>query len=65
MHSKSIQLYLTLYDPVDYTLPGSSVYGVLEAKILEWFSMPSSRGFSQHRDRTCVSYISCIGSRVL
>ena len=31
-------------DPIDYSLPGSSVHGVLQAKILEWVAMPSSRG---------------------
>ena len=35
--------------------------GFFQAIILEWVSMPSSRGSSQPRDRTCISYISCIG----
>ena len=39
------QLCLTLCDPVD--LPGSSVHGILQARILEWIPMPSSRGSSQ------------------
>ena len=33
-------------------LPGSSVHGILQARILEWIATPSSRGFSKHRDRT-------------
>ena len=35
-----------LCDPVDYSLPGSSVYGILQAKILEWIVIPFSRGSS-------------------
>ena len=37
------------------SLPGSSVHGILQASILEWVAMPSSRGSSQHRDRAQVS----------
>ena len=43
--------------PMDCNLPGPSVHGILQAKILEWFAMPSSRGYSQPRDRTQVSHI--------
>ena len=43
------------YDPIDYSPPFSSVHGVLQARILEWFAIPSSRGSSQPRDRICVS----------
>ena len=50
---------------MDYILPGLSVHGVLQARILEWVAMPSSRGSSRPRDRTRVSYISCIGRQVL
>ena len=46
-------------------MPGSSVQGILQARILEWVAMPSSRGSSQTRDRTCVLYVSCIGQWVL
>ena len=35
--------------------------GILQARILEWVAMPSSRGSSQPRDGTRVSYFSCIG----
>ena len=45
--------------------PGSSVHGILQARILEWVAMPSSRGSSWPRDQTSASYISCIGRRVL
>ena len=39
-------------DAVDCSLPGSSVHGIMQASILEWIAMPSSRGSSQPRDRT-------------
>ena len=42
----------TLCDPTDYTPWGSSVHGVLQARVLEWVAMPSSRGFFQPRDQT-------------
>ena len=36
--------------PMDYSLPGSSVFGILQAKILEWIAIPFSRESSQPRD---------------
>ena len=39
--------------------------GILQARILEWVVMPSSRGSSQSRDQTCVSFVSCIGRHIL
>ena len=36
----------TLCDPMDGSLPGSSVHGILWARILQWVAMPSSRGSS-------------------
>ena len=48
----------TLCKPMDCSLPGSSVHGILQAQILEWVAMPSSRGSSQPRDQTQVSHIS-------
>ena len=45
---------MSLCDPMDCSLPGSSVYGILQAKILAWVAMPSSRASSQPRDRTKV-----------
>ena len=42
MCAKLLQSYLTLHDPVDYSPPGSSVHGILQARILEWIAMPSS-----------------------
>ena len=47
----------TLCDPVDCSPSGSSVHGILQAVILEWIAIPFSRGSSQPRDRTPVSYI--------
>ena len=41
--AKSLQSRLTLCNPMDCRLPGSSVYGILQARILEWVSMPSFR----------------------
>ena len=41
----------TLCDPMDCSLPGFSVHGILQARILEWIAIPSSRGSSQPRDR--------------
>ena len=65
MHAKSFQLCLTLCNPMNCSPPGSSVHEILQARILEWVTMLSSRGSSRPRDRTCVSYISCIGRWVL
>ena len=53
--SKTLQSCLTLFHPVDCSLPGSSVHGILQARILEWVAMPSSRGSSPPRDQTCLS----------
>ena len=55
------QLCLTLYDPMDCSLPGSSVYGILQTRISEWVAIPFSRGSSQPRDKIQVS---CIASRL-
>ena len=44
------QSCLTLCGPMDCSLPGSSIHGSLQARILEWVDMPSSRGSSQPRD---------------
>ena len=63
--AKSPQLCPTLCNPMGCNLPGSSVQGVLQARILEWVAMPSSRESSQHRDQTCLSCISCIGRQIL
>ena len=63
--TKSLQSCLTLCDPVDCSPPGSSIHGILQARILEWVAMPSPRGSSQPRDQTHVSYVSRIVRWVL
>ena len=50
------QSCLTVCDPVDCSLPGSSVHGISQALILRWVIMPSSRGSSQSRAWTSVSF---------
>ena len=50
----------TLCDPMDCRLPGSSVHGILQVRILEWVAIPFSRGSSQPKNRTQVS---CMTSR--
>ena len=46
-------------DPMDYSFPGSSVHGILQARILEWVAISFSRGSSWPRDRT---HIFCLAS---
>ena len=53
---------LTLCDPMDYNLPGSSVHGILQARILEWVAIPFSRGSSHPKDWT---WVSCTGRWIL
>ena len=43
VHAQSLRSYLTNCDPVDCSPPGSSVHGILHARILEWVAMPFSR----------------------
>ena len=50
----------TLYNPMVCSLPGSSVHGIIQARILEWVVYPFSRESSQPRNRTRVS---CIAGR--
>ena len=47
MHVQSLQLCLTLCDPVDCSQPGFSVHGIIHARILEWVAMTSSKGSTQ------------------
>ena len=60
IHAKSLQSCPTLCGPMDYCPPGSSVHGILQARILEWVAMPSCKESSWPRDRTQVS---CIAGR--
>ena len=50
------QLCLTLYDPVDCSLPDSSDHGILQSRILEWVTIPLSRGPSQPRVEPSLLY---------
>ena len=52
-------------DPLGCSPPGSSVHGILQARILEWAATPSSRGSSSPKDQTHKSYMSCIGRPAL
>ena len=61
--AKSLQLCPTLCDPMVCSLPGSSVLGIFQARMLEWVAMPSSRGSSRSRSQTKVSNGSCIADR--
>ena len=52
----------TLCDSVDCSLPGSSVRGILQARIQEWVAIPSSRGSSRPRDQI---HVSCMAGKDL
>ena len=55
--SEVVQSCPTLCDPIDCCLPGSSVHGIFQARVLEWVAISFSRGSSQPRDRTWISHI--------
>ena len=55
--SEVAQSCSTLCDPMDCSLPGSSLHGILQARVLEWGAISFSRGSSRPRDRTLVSCI--------
>ena len=59
------QSCLTLRGPMDCSPPGSSVYGILQARILEWVAISSFRGSSQPRDWTHVYSVFCTDRRIL
>ena len=63
--AKSLQSCLTLGNPMDCSPPGSSVHGILQAGVLEWVAMPSSRGSSRPRDGTCASCVSSVADGFL
>ena len=62
MHAVS-SACLTLCSPIDCSLPGPSVHGIPQARRLEGVTMPSSRGTSQHREQSHISWISHIAGR--
>ena len=57
-----VQSCPTLWDPVDCSLPGSSIQRILQARILEWVAIPHSRGSSWLQDQT---WVSCTAGRFL
>ena len=59
----SLQLYLTLCDPMDCSPPGSSVYGILQARMLEWVAVPP--GDLPEPEIKSTSLVSCLGRQVL
>ena len=61
VHAKLLQSCPTECYTMDCSKPGSSVYEILQARVLEWVAMPSSRGSSQHRDQ---SQVSCIATHI-
>ena len=66
VRAKLLQLCLNVCDPMNCSSLGFSVHGILQARILEWVAMPSSRRRSSWpRNQTDVSYVSCIDKWVL
>ena len=55
----------TVCDPMDCSLPGFSVHGIVQARILEWIGISCNKGSSQPRDQTHVSCIFCVGRQIL
>ena len=65
MHAKLVQSSPILCNPMVHRLPGFSVHGISQGKILEWVAMPSSRGSSQPRNRTAsLAYPALVGGSV-
>ena len=60
--AKSLQSYLILCNPIDGSLPDSPVPGILQARILEWVAISSSRGSSTPGGGTPAS---CIGRLII
>ena len=60
MCAQWLQSCLTLCDSMDSTPPGSSVHGILQARILDWVAISSFRGSSWPKDRTHISGVSRI-----
>ena len=57
-----VQSCPTLWDPMDCSLPASSIHGISQARTLEWVAISFFRGSSRPRDQT---WVSCIGKRIL
>ena len=65
MRAKLLQSCPTLCDPMDCSPPGSSVHGILQTRILEWVTMPASKGSSPPRDGTRISHLFCLSFLIL
>ena len=65
IHAKLLQLCTALRDPMDCSPPGSSVHGILQARILQWVVISSSMRSSQPRDQTCVFWGSYIAEELI
>ena len=63
MCAKSLQSCPTLCIPMDCSLAGSSIYGILQARILESVAISFSRGSFWPRDQNCISCDFCIAGR--
>ena len=59
--SAQLLSHVCLCNPMDCSLPGSSVHGILQVRMLEWVAISFSRGSSQPRDQTHI----CIGRQIL
>ena len=62
VHKSVLYMFQTLWDPMDCSIPGSSVHEIFQARILEWVATSFSRISSPFRDRTRVS---CIDTQIL
>ena len=65
LHANPLQSYLTLLDSMVYSPSGTSVNGILQARILEWVAISFSKGSSPPKDQTRISYVSDIGRKIL
>ena len=59
------QWCMNFCNPMDSSTPGSPVCGIFQARILKWGAISYSKGSSQPRNRTRVSWVSCTGRRIL
>ena len=59
------QSCLTLCHRMDCSPSGSSVHRIFQTRILEWVAISFSKGSSRPRDQTCITYVSCVTSRLL
>ena len=64
MHPQSLSR-VQLCELMDCSLPGSSVHGIFQARILEWVAISSSKGSCWPKDQTHISLVSCIGRWIL